>query len=104
MLLADQLVQFFEFQLFLAFFCIQKKCHLLAEHVEKHFVDRGWADAYERAGGRYYPKLQVSVPFTPATGPRLLTGGNAPAKARSPSPSRPFPSGSITSVIRASKC
>ena len=34
--------------------------------------DRGWADAYERAGGRYYPKLQSSVPFTPATGPRLL--------------------------------
>ena len=32
----------------------------------------GWADAYERAGGSYYPKLQVSVPFTPATGPRLL--------------------------------
>src|SRR6478672_7443927 len=32
----------------------------------------GWANAYERAGGRYYPKLQVSVPFTPATGPRLL--------------------------------
>jgi uncharacterized protein len=34
--------------------------------------DHGWADAYERAGGRYYPKLQVSVPFTPVTGPRLL--------------------------------
>jgi predicted N-acyltransferase len=34
--------------------------------------DRGWADAYELAGGRYYPKLQAAVPFTPATGPRLL--------------------------------
>ncbi len=34
--------------------------------------DHAWADAYERAGGDYYPKLQVSVPFTPATGPRLL--------------------------------
>ena len=34
--------------------------------------DWGWADAYERAGGSYYPKLQVAVPFTPATGPRLL--------------------------------
>ncbi len=34
--------------------------------------DHGWAAALERAGGRYYPKLQVSVPFTPATGPRLL--------------------------------
>ncbi len=35
--------------------------------------DYGWADAWHRAGGDYYPKLQVSVPFTPATGPRLLT-------------------------------
>ncbi|MEO1747247.1 MAG: GNAT family N-acetyltransferase, partial [Pseudomonadota bacterium] len=35
-----------------------------------------WADAYERAGGRYYPKLQSSVPFTPANGPRLLTSAN----------------------------
>src|SRR5690606_30059821 len=34
--------------------------------------DWGWADAYERAGGRYYPKLLVAVPFTPVTGPRLL--------------------------------
>jgi len=34
--------------------------------------DRGWAEAYERAGGDYYPKLQVAVPFTPATGRRLL--------------------------------
>ena len=40
--------------------------------------DRGWADAYERAGGRYYPKLQASVPFTPATGPRLLIRGGVP--------------------------
>ena len=34
--------------------------------------DHGWADAYQRAGGRYYPKLQIAAPFTPATGPRLL--------------------------------
>jgi predicted N-acyltransferase len=34
--------------------------------------DHGWADAYARAGGRYYPKLQASVPFTPVTGKRLL--------------------------------
>src|SRR4029450_2630874 len=40
--------------------------------------DHGWADAYERAGGRYYPKLQVSVPFTPATGPRLLVREDIP--------------------------
>jgi hypothetical protein len=47
--------------------CYQKS-HSQGEYV----FDRGWADAYERAGGRYYPKLQVAVPFTPATGPRLL--------------------------------
>jgi predicted N-acyltransferase len=47
--------------------CYQKS-HSQGEYV----FDRGWADAYERAGGRYYPKLQASVPFTPATGPRLL--------------------------------
>ena len=34
--------------------------------------DAGWAEAYMRAGGSYYPKLQVAVPFTPATGRRLL--------------------------------
>src|SRR2546430_1208385 len=45
----------------------------LKSHSQGEYVfDRGWADAYERAGGRYYPKLQASVPFTPATGPRLL--------------------------------
>ena len=44
------------------------KNHSYGEYV----FDWGWADAYERAGGRYYPKLQCSVPFTPATGPRLL--------------------------------
>lgn len=38
----------------------------------EYVFDWNWADAYERAGGRYYPKLQCSVPFTPATGPRLL--------------------------------
>ncbi len=42
-------------------------------HSQGEYVfDHGWADAYERAGGNYYPKLQISVPFTPATGPRLL--------------------------------
>lgn len=47
--------------------CYRKR-HSHGEYV----FDHGWADAYERAGGRYYPKLQVSVPFTPVTGPRLL--------------------------------
>jgi predicted N-acyltransferase len=44
------------------------KSHSQGEYV----FDHGWADAWERAGGRYYPKLQVAVPFTPAPGPRLL--------------------------------
>ncbi|MFC0243408.1 GNAT family N-acetyltransferase [Rhodopseudomonas telluris] len=47
-------------------------CYLKSHSQGEYVFDRGWADAYERAGGSYYPKLQVSVPFTPATGPRLL--------------------------------
>ena len=45
------------------------KTHSQGEYV----FDHGWANALERAGGHYYPKLQCSVPFTPATGPRLLS-------------------------------
>ncbi|SJZ57095.1 hypothetical protein SAMN02745126_01666 [Enhydrobacter aerosaccus] len=42
-------------------------------HSQGEYVfDHGWAQAFERAGGRYYPKLQVAVPFTPVPGPRLL--------------------------------
>ena len=45
----------------------------LKTHSQGEYVfDHGWADAWERAGGRYYPKLQVAVPFTPAPGERLL--------------------------------
>jgi uncharacterized protein len=44
------------------------KAHSMGEYV----FDHTWADAWERAGGRYYPKVQVCVPFTPVTGPRLL--------------------------------
>jgi predicted N-acyltransferase len=47
-------------------------CYLKSHSRGEYVFDRGWAEAYERVGGRYYPKLQVSVPFTPATGPRLL--------------------------------
>ena len=47
-------------------------CYLKSHSRGEYVFDRGWADAYERAGGNYYPKLQASVPFTPATGPRLL--------------------------------
>lgn len=46
----------------------------LKSHSQGEYVfDYSWADAFERAGGRYYPKLQVSIPFTPATGRRILT-------------------------------
>lgn len=45
----------------------------LKTHSQGEYVfDHAWADAFERAGGRYYPKLQVAAPFTPANGPRLL--------------------------------
>jgi uncharacterized protein len=47
-------------------------CYLKSHSMGEYVFDHAWADAYSRAGGRYYPKLQVSVPFTPATGPRLL--------------------------------
>ena len=47
-------------------------CYLKTHSRGEYVFDHGWADAYERAGGSYYPKLQVAVPFTPATGPRLL--------------------------------
>ena len=45
----------------------------LKTHSQGEYVfDHGWADALERAGGAYYPKLQIAVPFTPVPGPRLL--------------------------------
>ncbi len=49
----------------------------LKSHSQGEYVfDYNWADAFERAGGRYYPKLQIAVPFTPATGRRLLVGAH----------------------------
>lgn len=44
------------------------KSHSQGEYV----FDHGWADAWERAGGRYYPKIQIAAPFSPVPGPRLL--------------------------------
>lgn len=49
------------------------KNHSYGEYV----FDWGWAEAYDRAGGCYYPKLQASIPFTPVTGPRLLVRDDA---------------------------
>lgn len=53
------------------------KSHSLGEYV----FDHAWADAYERAGGAYYPKLQIAVPFTPVPGRRLLARDPAFAPA-----------------------
>jgi uncharacterized protein len=47
-------------------------CYLKSHSKGEYVFDHGWADAFERAGGDYYPKLQAAVPFTPVTGPRLL--------------------------------
>ena len=47
-------------------------CYLKSHSQGEYVFDAGWAEAFEQAGGDYYPKLQVSVPFTPVTGPRLL--------------------------------
>lgn len=66
-------------------------CHLATEggvmplylknHSQGEYVfDHGWAQAYEQAGGRYYPKLQSAAPFSPVTGPRLLAVDQAAQK------------------------
>jgi predicted N-acyltransferase len=47
-------------------------CYLKSHSMGEYVFDHGFAEAFHRAGGRYYPKLQVSVPFTPVPGPRLL--------------------------------
>lgn len=53
----------------------------LKGHSQGEYVfDQGWAEAWERAGGDYYPKLQIAVPFTPVPGPRLLATGDGDAR------------------------
>ncbi len=54
-------------------------CYLKSHSMGEYVFDHGWADAYERAGGRYYPKLQAAVPFTPVAGRRLLARPGADA-------------------------
>jgi predicted N-acyltransferase len=55
----------------------------LKSHSQGEYVfDQSWAEAYGRAGGRYYPKVQLSVPFTPANGPRLLVRNGDGADGR----------------------
>ncbi|MHA7970942.1 GNAT family N-acetyltransferase [Rhizobium sp. CAU 1783] len=58
-------------------------CYLKSHSRGEYVFDQGWADAFERAGGRYYPKLQSAFPFTPATGPRLMVAaGSNSSEAR----------------------
>ena len=47
-------------------------CYAKSHSQGEYVFDHGWANAFQRAGGRYYPKLQCAVPFTPVTGPRLF--------------------------------
>ncbi len=63
-------------------------CYLKSHSQGEYVFDYGWADAYMQAGGRYYPKLQIAVPFTPVPGPRLLIRpiGTGPGTGSDPSP------------------
>jgi predicted N-acyltransferase len=56
-------------------------CYAKSHSYGEYVFDHGWADAYERAGGRYYPKLQVAAPFSPVPGPRLLRRAGVPVAA-----------------------
>jgi uncharacterized protein len=56
-------------------------CYVKSHSQGEYVFDHGWADAYAQAGGRYYPKLQIAVPFTPVPGPRLLVRPGAAAVA-----------------------
>ncbi|MGE4481306.1 GNAT family N-acetyltransferase [Acidocella sp.] len=50
-------------------------CYVKSHSYGEYVFDHGWANAFERAGGRYYPKLQIASPFSPVPGPRLLGHG-----------------------------
>ena len=62
-------------------------CYLKSHSKGEYVFDHAWSDAYARAGGRYYPKLQIAVPFTPVPGRRLLV--------------RPGPSGEANEALLA---
>jgi predicted N-acyltransferase len=57
-------------------------CYLKSHSQGEYVFDHAWAGAYQRAGGRYYPKLQVAVPFSPVPGPRLLVAAGSDREAR----------------------
>jgi uncharacterized protein len=68
----------------------------LKSHSQGEYVfDYAWADAFARAGGSYYPKLQISAPFTPVTGPRLLTTAGQNTEI-----TQSFEADSISSAVR----
>ncbi|MDP8995862.1 MAG: GNAT family N-acetyltransferase, partial [Pseudomonadota bacterium] len=52
-------------------------CYLKSHSQGEYVFDHGWAEAFQRAGGRYYPKLQVCVPFSPVVTPKLLGKASA---------------------------
>jgi len=55
-------------------------CYVKSHSQGEYVFDHAWADAYANAGGRYYPKLQIAVPFTPVPGRRLLVKDDADAE------------------------
>lgn len=57
-------------------------CYVKTHSKGEYIFDYGWAEAYERAGGQYYPKLQIAVPFTPVPGRRLLVPIDAETERR----------------------
>ena len=61
--------------------CAAAPMYLKGHSYGEYVFDHGWAAAYERAGGHYYPKLQVAIPFTPVPGPRLLVRPGPSAEA-----------------------
>ncbi len=62
--------------------CAAAPLYLKSHSYGEYVFDWAWADAYERAGGRYYPKLQCASPFTPVTGPRLMVRHDLDSVAR----------------------
>ena len=73
----------------------------LKNHSQGEYVfDHSWAHAYERAGGRYYPKLQCAVPFSPVTGPRLLVRDDDPTADLSPQTVRSALAGGFMEATR----
>jgi uncharacterized protein len=74
-------------------------CYVKSHSQGEYVFDWGWAEGFERAGGRYYPKLQVSVPFTPVTGPRILTSPGAGEKER-----KQLMAGALVEITRRLNC